>query len=218
MKSDNQINKDVERELAWDARTSRLKLVVGATDGIVSLNGAVENYGDRVAAQNAAHRVQGLMDVVNNLIVKPKRPFTDEEIAHGVRHALMRDSKIPDDRITSTVSDGWVMIQGTVDSLTQRSDAEWAVENLMGVKGVINEIVVAIPKTDRDIVRNAIEAALERRAEREARDLMIDLNDGQVNLSGRVHSWQERKAILGAITAMLGVSKIDDKLTIDPYF
>lgn len=218
MKADYEIKQDVERELEWDTRTWNLKIQVAVKDGVVKLDGVVANYAQRVAMQNAAHRVTGVLDVANEILIKGKHQFSDEDIAHAVRQALIWDVTVPEESITTTVSEGWVTIEGVVDSLTQMLDAERAIENLMGVKGVTNEIKVIMPTADAKMLRDTIEAALERRADREAEKLRIDVMGGQVDLFGRVHSWQERKAVIGSISHAKGVEKINDRLRIDPYF
>ena len=218
MKTDDQIKRDVQRELAWDTRTWNLAVQVGVLEGVVTLNGTVPSYAERIAAQNAAHRVQGVLDVANELVIKVKRPFSDEEIAHAIREALRWDATVPEQQITSTVSDGWVTLEGEVNSLSQCSETEWAVENLLGVKGVINNLKVVTAKADPDDLRTTIMQALERRADREAERLRIEVKDGEVDIYGRVHSWQERKAVVGSIVPTPGVRKINDKLRIDPYF
>jgi osmotically-inducible protein OsmY len=63
-----------------------------------------------------------------------------------------------------------------------------------------------------------IEFALERRADREAERLRIEVSDGEVDLWGRVHSWQERRAVLGSISHAPGVTQVRDHFRIDPYF
>ncbi len=218
MKTDSQIKKDVEQALAGDTRTWNLKVNVRVNDGVVSLEGSVGSYADRLAAQNTALRVIGVLDIANEIRVESVRTYTDEEIAHGVRRSLRWDSTVPDDQITSSVSDGWVTLSGVVNTLSQRSDAESAVEHLHGVKGLLNEIVVEPARADAEDLRSSIIQALERRADREAERLRIDIKNGEVDLYGRVHSWPERKAVVGSIIPLPGVRKINDNLRIDPYF
>jgi osmotically-inducible protein OsmY len=52
----------------------------------------------------------------------------------AVRRALERDVFVPEEKITSMISDRWVTLEGTVELWSQRDDAERAVRNLMGVK------------------------------------------------------------------------------------
>jgi osmotically-inducible protein OsmY len=73
-------------------------------------------------------------------------------------------------------------------------------------------------KANSDALRKSIEMALEQRADREAERLRIDVQDGEVTLFGRVHSWPERKAVVGSISHAPGVTKINDNLQVDPYF
>jgi osmotically-inducible protein OsmY len=77
---------------------------------------------------------------------------------------------------------------------------------------------VAPKRVDPKELREEIEYALERRADREAERLRIEVNDGAVDLFGRVHSWQEKRAVLGSIGHVPGVSAVRDHLRIDPYF
>jgi osmotically-inducible protein OsmY len=217
-KTDEQIKHDVKAELSWDTRIWNEDIDVKVQDGIVTLTGVVPSYAQKLAAQEAAHRVAGVLDVANDMIVRIKRRNSDTEIAHAVRQALEWGTFLPDKQIISTVSDGWVRLEGKVNSLTERADAEWAVENLTGVAGVINELEVKVTEADQDALRKSIESALERRADREAERLRIDVKDGEVDLHGRVHSWQERKAVVGSISHAPGVRKITDHLRIDPYF
>jgi osmotically-inducible protein OsmY len=119
---------------------------------------------------------------------------------------------VPDEKITSTVTDGWVTLAGAVERLSQRDDAERAVRNLTGVKVVVNKIVVAPSKPAADSIRKAIQGALDRRAEREARNITVDIQDGTVILTGPVRSWAERRAVVGAARFTPGVQAVEDHL------
>jgi osmotically-inducible protein OsmY len=104
-----------------------------------------------------------------------------------------------------------------VDLLSEREDAERAIRNLTGVRRVINKITVVgarRPATSPE-VRSAIEAALERRAQRKAQRIRVDVNGGRVALAGRVRSWDEKQAVLGAARYIPGVEAVEDGL-IDP--
>jgi osmotically-inducible protein OsmY len=108
------------------------------------LTGTVDSAVKAAAAQAAAHRVAGVLDVANDLVVKlpADRAATDTEIALGVRRALLGETLVPDELIRSTVTGGIVTLEGTVPYLSQRYDAERAVGRLAGVKGVANLIEV----------------------------------------------------------------------------
>jgi osmotically-inducible protein OsmY len=179
---------------------------VEVDSGVVTLTGTVNSYAKRVAAQEAAHRVGGVLDVANEIHVNVPGMLerTDTEIALAVRRALDWDVQVPDRSILSTVAGGVVTLEGSVDFPHEREDAERAVHNLTGVRGVINKLVVSPPFVEADEVRREIEGAPERRAEREAKRIRVTVRDGTVTLSGPVHSWREKQAVLGAARLLLG--------------
>lgn len=217
-KSDEQIKFQVESELNWDTRTWNLDIEVDVLNGLVTLTGVIPSYAQQVAAQDAAHRVQGVLDVANDTIVKIPNERSDEEIAHSVRKILEWDVLVPDTQIKSSITDGWVKLEGTVNTLSQKVDAARAVKNMAGVIGITNDLEIESQKVQPEDLHKKIEEALERRATREADDLSIVLEDGVVNLSGRVHSWRERQAVLGSISHTPGIKRVIDNLRIDPYF
>lgn len=219
-RSDKELERDVARELRWDSRIGETTFNVRVRDGVATLTGMVSSYAKKVAAQEAAHRVTGVLDVANDIEVKPANGSArrDTEIAAAVRSALEWDALVPNEQIRSTVSDGWVTLEGSVNYWREREDAESAILRLAGVIGVINKITIHDRAVDPKELREKIEAALERRADREAERLRVDIHDGAVDLWGRVHSWQEKRAVLGSISHAPGVSRVVDHLRVDPYF
>lgn len=219
-RSDKELEQDVRREIRWDSRTISSPIDVKVTNGVATLTGVVSSYAKKIAAQEAAHRVSGILDVANDIEVRAVDLFarTDTQIASAVRNALEWDALVPNERITSTVSAGWVTLEGAVDYWREREDAERAIRRLNGVVGVINKITIQKRPVDPKELREQIEYALERRADREAERLRVDIHDGAVDLWGRVHSWQEKRAVLGSISHAPGVSRVVDHLRVDPYF
>lgn len=219
-KTDSEIKQQVLRELKWDSRIVWSEIGVEVLEGIVTLTGRVNTYGKKLAAQEAAHRIAGVLDVANEIEVRPvaESVKTDEDIAKAVRHALQWDAFVPDENIQSTVSEGWVTLEGKVNLWRERQDAERAILRLEGVIGVVNKLVVIPAKINPRELLEEIEFALERRAHRHAERLRIEIHGDAIDLFGRVHSWQEKRAIVGSISHAQGVGQIRDHLRIDPYF
>lgn len=220
VRSDLELQQDVLRELRWDSRFDKAQVGVAVQKGIVTLTGNVESYGKKWAASEIAHRVASVLDVANDIqVVFPAvGTKTDAEIATAVRHALEWDVFVPDRKIRSTVADGWVTLEGVVDLIRQRDDAGAVVRNLAGVKGVVNSLTVAKRAVKPEEIRKKIEDVLERRADREAGRIGVTVEDGTVTLSGRVHSWGEKEAMIGTVAHAPGVVRVADKLQIEPYF
>lgn len=219
-RSDSQIQQEVLRELKWDTRVEETDVGVTVERGIVTLTGLVNSYAKKLAAQEAAHRVFGVLDVANDMQVRVPGSLgrTDAEIALAVRHSLEWDVWINEERIKSTVSNGFVTLEGTVEVLRERDDVERVIRRLAGVRGVTNRIEVKPAKLKAEDVREAIEQALERRAEREARHIKVDVQDGKVTVSGPIRNWAEKRAILGVVSHAPGVRAVDEHLFVDPLF
>jgi len=205
-KTDSEIQQDVLRELKWDTRVDEAAVGVAVKDGVVTLTGTVSSLAKKMAAQEAAHRVGGVLDVANDIQIKTPDSLarTDPEIAQAVRHALVWNDFVPDRRIRSTVSDGIITLEGEVDYWSQREDAERSIRNLVGVRGVKNQIQIK-PAPVAQNIRKSIQEALERHAEHEAKRIQVLVSDGKVTLSGAVDSWTEKQAVLGAARGTLGV-------------
>lgn len=218
--SDTGIQQDVMRDLRWDSRFDKAQIGVAVQNGVVTLTGNVENFGKKWAAADIAHRVADVLDVANDIQVTivGTGKKTDTEIAKAVRHALEWDVFVPDHKIRSTVSNGWVTLEGEVSFLRQREDAGAVVRNLAGVAGVVNSITVEARHVQPSEIRKKIEEALERRADREAERIGVTVTDGAVTLEGRVHSWNEKEALRGTVEHAPGVRKVHDKLRVEPFF
>jgi osmotically-inducible protein OsmY len=160
-RTDIELQEEVLRELKWDARVDPADVGVTIDDGIVTLAGTVGSYAERMAAVEAAHRVRGVQDVANELEVRLPDVLqrTDTELARAVRWALEWDVFVPDEGIQSSVSNGWVTLEGTVKKPAQREDAARAIRNLAGVRGVTNDIAaVGAPQAQIDPAASASRA------------------------------------------------------------
>jgi osmotically-inducible protein OsmY len=221
VKSDPEIQKDVLEELRWDARVLVTDIGVEVTHGVVTLTGTVDSYAKKAAAQEAAHKVQGVLDVANDIQVHipSAGARTDTEIAQAIRHALEWNVFVPQERVQSTVAMGHVTLSGTVPMWVQRDEAYRAVAKLEGVKSVLNNITVTPPgRVEPEKVREAIEEALERRAEREAKGITVTVHNEEATLSGKVHSWAERQAVIESASHAPGVKRVRDLLVVAPDF
>jgi osmotically-inducible protein OsmY len=207
---DIQIKEEVLKALRWDTR-----IEVEVRKGTVTLSGTVDSYAVRLLAQEAAQFVDGVITVNNRVKVEsPAHSWSDIEISVAARKALEWDSLIPHERIQTTVTNGWVALEGEVAHLRERDDAERIIRRLAGVRGVYNELTVNSPEISTEYVREAIEEELTQRARLEADRIKVSLQDGTLTLSGPVQSWEEEKAIISAASRAPGVMSIKDHLQV----
>jgi osmotically-inducible protein OsmY len=217
-RTDAELLRLVQDELEWNARIEATEITARVRNGVVTLSGFVDSYAHRIAAVDAVHQLAGVQDVVDDLELHSRRQAkADEEIARAIRAALAWDAWVPDEGIRSTVSNGWVTLEGSVENGHQREDALRAVERLLGVRGVTNKIAIDGPAITASGIRSSIEKALTRRAAREAKHLSIDVREGVVTLKGTVDSWAERNAVERLASYTPGVKRLVNEITVDAY-
>jgi osmotically-inducible protein OsmY len=165
--------------------------------------GYVSSDTERDATEEATKRVFGVRAVANNLRVKLPDTRTDTEIGRGVVRELDNRLGASSDSITATVKNGWVTLEGLVDSQEQKSMAESAVNDVQGVVRVTNKLE-ARPMILPTEVTNKIEATLLRMAELTARAMSVEVHASTVKLRGTVYSQTEKCAVRQAIRPYLG--------------
>jgi osmotically-inducible protein OsmY len=218
-RSDPEVQQLVLQELKWDPQVDETEVGVQVKDGVVTLTGRIGSFGKKQAAAQAAHRVFGVLDVANDLEVVPpgKGVPGDPEVAKAVREALRWNVFVDEKSITSTVAKGWVTLEGEVADWYQREAAARAVRDLAGVCSVTNLLTVKRPAVEAKTIRSAIETALFRQADREAKSVHIEVKEGVVKLTGAVGSWSEKRAIERAAGFAPGVQRVENELVIDSY-
>lgn len=217
MKTDSNLKHDVERELAWDIRIDDSAIGVAVHHGVVTLTGTVGCWAEKHAIEEAAYRVAGVLDLANEIAIKPSwdDSISDGELAEAIRQALRWDHSVPHERLRVTVCDhGAVTLGGTVDALRERDEAERVVRGIAGIKAVRNEIEIAPAAVSSTKLRETIEEALARHAAHAANHIDVGVDGDTIVLRGKVSSWAERRAAVGAARGTVGVTRVDDQLFI----
>ena len=209
----NQLQVDVQEELKWDPKVDARHIAVTAHDGVVTLVGYVPTYFDRMRAVTAAENVHGVKAVADELEVHLHQTHAkeDSDIADSVVHILEWNSALEDQDIKATVSSGRVTLNGEVDWNYQRDEAERAVNNLLGVTSVTNDIKVK-PRVAAAKVEKQITNALARHAALDARQIHVTMSGSKAVLSGHVHSFDEARIVRNAAWSAPGISAVDDHL------
>ena len=217
MTTDTEIQKNVMEELKWDPIMQSAEIGAIVKDGIVTLVGYVDNYSQRLAAENAVKRVKDVRAVAIDIAISlpDDQRRSDTDLAAAALNALKWSSFVPEDKIRLKVDGGWITMEGEVEWQFQKESAYSAVSDLIGVHGVINRINVR-PNITPVIVKDVIKKALERSADIEADSINISTDGGRIVLKGKVRSWAERKEVERAVWATPGVIDVKDELIIAP--
>ncbi len=190
MKTNTQLQHDVMAELACDPAFEASHIGVTVDQGIVTLTGHVSSFIEKWDAERAAQRVHGMKALVVELDVKlpALSQRDDQDIVLSANHALQCMTVGIRDAVKVMIDNGWITLSGHVDWQFQKLAAAEALRHLTGLRGLSNLIGIK-PRVIAATVRRDIEAALERHASLNAKRIQVQVNGGDVVLSGFADTW-----------------------------
>jgi osmotically-inducible protein OsmY len=140
---DTPVEDAVIASLSLDPRIpDSTEIAVAVEDGIATLRGTVESFGQRRAAARDARNVDGVYEVDDQLKVRLLDTREDDEIRGAALQTLMWDSEVPAAAVDVKVSEGWVTLKGNVNYQYESDAAFDDVASMTGVLGITNEITV----------------------------------------------------------------------------
>lgn len=215
MRSDLSIKEDVLDELAWQPNIDETEIGVTVKNGIVTLNGIVDNYTKKRAVENAVKNVTGVKAVAEEIKVQYaiNDKQTDADIAKAAINAIKWHSSVPDDVVKVKVEDGWVYLTGEVEWEYQKTSAINAVENIKGVHGVSDSITLkrAVKPVE---IKEKIKRAFERMADVEAKNIIVEVEGHTVKLIGKVNSILEKDEARKTAYYAPGVYEVKNELEV----
>ncbi|RED43658.1 osmotically-inducible protein OsmY [Winogradskyella eximia] len=215
MRTDLSIKEDVLEELQWQPNIDETQIGVVVKDGIVTLSGTVNSYVKKREAENAAKSVLGVKAVAEDIQVQYSSGFdkSDTEIASSAVNALKWNISVPQNKIDIKVDDGWIYLSGEVMWAFEKNAAKKAVEDLPGVKYVVNNITLKNVVDSGDI-KDKIKKAFERSADIDSKGINVLTEGHTVKLTGKVHSLKEKDDARRTAYYAPGVWTVDNELEV----
>jgi osmotically-inducible protein OsmY len=219
MKSNAELQIDVQNAIKWEPLLNAAEIGVTAKDGVVSLTGIVDSYAKKMEAENAAKKVIGVKALVENIEIKipSKWSKTDTEVANEILTALKSNWSVPKDKVTVTVEDGWVTLEGELPWNYQREEAKNAIRNLTGVLGVTNNIKIKSESHDA-IEQKDVEDAIGRSWSVDDSDISVSVSGTTVTLTGTVNSWYQKDEAARIAWNTPGIWHVENELEVDYYY
>ncbi len=219
MKSNQELQTDVQNAIKWEPLLHAAEIGVTAKDGIVSLSGVVDSYPKKLEAESAAKKVIGVKALVEKIEVQMPNSWskTNEEIASAVLVALKTNWLVPNEKINVEVEDGWVTLEGELPWNYQKDAAKNAVNNIAGIKGVMNNIKIKADSHD-EIEKKAVEDAIGRSLSIDDCDIEVEVEGTTVTLTGTVDSFYQKDEAGRIAWNTPGIWHIKNELAVDYEF
>lgn len=219
MKKNENLQIDVNDAINWETGLKNSKIIVKVQEGVVTLSGTVDNFAKKMLAENAVKNVSGVKNIIDNIILKFNSKMSnkkDIEIAADVLNGLQWNWEVPNGKVTVSVTNGWVILEGEVEWNHQKIAAKSAANNQLGVKGITNNITI---KSERniEIEKKEIEKALNRNWCIDKRDIIVKVLANHVTLVGTVNSFYEKDEAERIARNAPGVCTVDNELLIEYY-
>lgn len=219
MKSNSQLQADVQKAIKWEPLLHAAEIGVTAKDGIVSLTGVVDSYAKKMEAENAAKKVVGVKALVEKIEVKFADSWnkSNAEIANEVLTSLKFNWSVPKDKVTVKVENGWVTLEGELPWNYQKEAAQNAVYYLRGVKGVTNNIKIKSEIHD-EIEKKDVESAISRSWAINDSDISVSVSGTTVTLTGVVDSWYQKEEAGRIAWSTPGIWHVKNELAVEYEF
>lgn len=189
---DADITRAVRRNLQTDEGVSAHLIDVSTHDGVVELDGSVDNILAEERAVRIARAVKGVRSVVDKVEVSPVKR-SDDEIRRDVLSALAMDPAAESYDVMVSVDNGIVTLSGTVDSWAERNLSVKVAKGVKGVRSISNAIEVEYDSERPDLeIKKEIERKLALNPHLEEQWLEVSVKDGEVNLEGSVGTVAQR--------------------------
>lgn len=230
----------VKRVRAALERDPRIKfhrhpITIAVQNDDLILAGEVESIGAKKLALLAAADIEGVQRIVDRLKVTPAEKMGDAEIRDHICKVLIEESALehcvihgadevpnvlkttaePAGSIAVAVSDGVVILNGEVPSLTHKRLTGVLAWWVPGTRDVVNGLEEVPPEEDNDDeLTDAVRLALEKDPFVDASEILVTTKDWIVALNGLVPTETMKQMAERDAWYVLGVKEIVNRLQV----
>ena len=218
MKTDQQLESEVFKEMEGCPFLRADNLSIGVKDGVVTLSGQVASLKEKWAAEEAAWKVAGVcaiaVDIDVNLLNQDQ--LTDTELARRVVNLIDMIHPLHPYCIDVKVEDGEVTLTGFVDWNYQIQPLMAMLREIRGIRKIHCDVRVK-PSMQSEDVKDRIKLSLRRLLGKQSGAINVSVIDGRIVISGYVTNRHHKQEVIDVAWAIPGVTYVEDHLVVDPF-
>jgi osmotically-inducible protein OsmY len=139
-RTDTELALAVVHAFKWDVEVPDDQIKCKVVNGWLTLEGSVEWYFQKAAAERDVRFLMGVKGVMNLIDVKPKASASD--VMTHIEKALKRTAELDAKKVRVDARGGKVTLRGSVRSWAERQEAERAAWATSGVTEVVDKIEI----------------------------------------------------------------------------
>ena len=206
---DQAVARVIGLDLADTDGLARSDIEVDVQDGIVTLSGTAEHLLAKRRAAAIAKRTRGVQAVLNKILVRAGKQRPNDDIRADITQALSMSAAVDKPQIALDVNRGTVAMTGRVDSLAEKRVAETTVAGVRGVREVVNQLVVRLPrKRDDTELQQEIQFLIEHSIYLDDADIEVHVRDQVATLRGKVATAAEIDHV-ERLAEVMGILRVD---------
>ncbi len=228
-KTDMEIQTDVTDALFADPVTESFEINVGVNDNVVTLEGKVDSYLEKKAAEKVAKSVGGVKEVKNLVTYDYKTSRSDTELASEIKAALQWDTLVDDALVQVSVENRKVSLTGTVGSAAEKRRAMTKAWLPAGIKDVdASRLTVERWARDTDLrtqkyvkksddkIKEAVDKAILYDPRVLSTSVNTQVDNARVTLTGRVNTLSAKQAAAQDARNTVGVIRVKNQIKVTP--
>ena len=145
--ADDEIKANIEYELKLNSVILEPeKINVEVKNGVVNLSGTVSSFREKLMAQTIASWQNGVTDMKSNITVLSPAAARSDNNLRAIIKDILKDRFGLEDHVKFNVNNGVVDLLGSTKSLYAKDKIGEEVQQIVGVKKVLNELNVEQPE------------------------------------------------------------------------
>jgi len=227
-RSDAEIKKDVDHALLFDPATDLYEVTVQVEDGVVTLDGTVESWAEKLLATEVVKGVKGVTEVKNGIKYSFEADRSDRQIKTDIEGRLEMDPYVDEELVHVAVDDGVVKLSGTVGSVAEKNlvVTKARVPGIMRVlhddlevagwaQGTMERRSKMVTVSD-DEVEKAIEQAFLYDPRLLSFEIDVDVVEGVATLTGTVDNLKAKRSAESDALHTRGVYTVSNRIKVRP--